>query len=430
MLYILHKKYYDEDEDFDGILETRDLNILVAAQLLRLLRIPRVNSLLHSSIAFQTWWERQDVPRAMLAAFIFKLVMVSHWIACLWSFIAYAQAWSFGAPLAGKANWISHWYETSYVEGGIDPIGWTNDIDRYALSLFWSVQSITSIGYGNLVPVTRVEYYFANMLMLCSGLFWAFAIGNIIGVVHHMNSAYEKYKQDLEGANRMIKAFSLPDDQGSFGVGESEAVASRIRRFVHSQYDGRKALRPEEDNSPGLDEIFPTLRGLSLELRRLASLHLFKKYLDMIPYLSSNHLSTEEQSDLAFRCKCLEFSRGELFVNHPLYGRGILIPLKGMALNIRTVKRHGESLASFHMHGIGDPIGVNDVLVEDSFFENGLPEYRFICFTSVVFIPQSVIFDTLHAKKSAWKDCARWRYLQTCLLRWSQLRDDDVLELR
>ena len=113
-----------------------------------------------------------------------KLVVVSHWLACLWSFIAFCQSWSFGEGLAEGANWISNWYDSSYVEGGLDPIGWSNDIDRYALSLFWSIQSLTSIGYGNIVPVTRIEYYFANILMLLSGLFWAFTLGNFVNLLH------------------------------------------------------------------------------------------------------------------------------------------------------------------------------------------------------------------------------------------------------
>ena len=54
-------------------------------------------------------------------------------------------------------TWISSWYAGSYVEGGINPIGWGNAHERYHLCLFWAIQSITSIGYGNIAPVTTVE---------------------------------------------------------------------------------------------------------------------------------------------------------------------------------------------------------------------------------------------------------------------------------
>ena len=143
-----------------------DRNLLIVTSLLRLLKIPRAYKLINTSIAFQNFWEKQNVPRATLILFMLKLVIATHWLACFWSFIAFIQSLSFGDSLREEANWISYWYESSYIEGGINPIGWNNNIDRYALSLFWSIQTITSIGYGNIVPVTRAEYYLTNILML------------------------------------------------------------------------------------------------------------------------------------------------------------------------------------------------------------------------------------------------------------------------
>ena len=140
-------------------------------------------------------------------------------------------------------------------------------------------------------------------------------------------------------------------------------------------------------------------------------------------------LSILEQSELAFKCVYLEFSRGESFIKHPRYGRGIMIPRKGMAMKMGTVQSHGiNAPVSFEIFGIDDPTSVNDVLVEDSALRGDLPQYRFLCYSLVVFIPQSVIFETLEAKKEAWKKCARWRYLQTCLLKLSRHKDDDVRE--
>lgn len=66
--------------------------------------------------------------------------------ACLWGFIAFAEARSFGDELMTTVNWIGAWYNSSYIEGGLNPIGKENYLPRYWLCLFWSIQSITSIG--------------------------------------------------------------------------------------------------------------------------------------------------------------------------------------------------------------------------------------------------------------------------------------------
>ena len=131
--------------------------------------------------------------------------------------------------------WNSYWYESNYVEGGVNPIGYDNDIDRYALSLFWSIQSVTSIGYGNIVPVTRLEYYFANILMLGQGLYWAFTIGNIVSVVRHMNSNDQQYKRSLDRANNMIRSFSPT-------IKEEVGASLRSRRDRKSVYSLEMAL--------------------------------------------------------------------------------------------------------------------------------------------------------------------------------------------
>ena len=95
-----------------------------------------------------------------------KIRMVQHWIACIWGFAAFVQAKSFGDELLTSLNWISNWYEGYYVEGGLNPIGWDNHVQRYALCLFWSIQTITSIGYGNIEPVTQGEVSSSNSLLI------------------------------------------------------------------------------------------------------------------------------------------------------------------------------------------------------------------------------------------------------------------------
>ena len=370
--------------------------------------------------------ERQNIPRALLGLFMLKLIVVVHWVACFWSFLALAQAGTFGDNLSQEPNWISYWYNGYYVDGGINPYGWDQSLGRYALSLFWSIQSVTSIGYGNIVPATTLEYYFANILMLLSGIFWAFTIGSILEIVQHMNQNQTLYKRHMDVANIMISTFSPSnadnstlDKQSDIGVGDPDVVAARIRKFITAQYDGTMLSVAAGSTSPTLDQIFPTLDTLSLEIRQLSSLHLMRKYFDMVPYLSHKYLTPEEQSDLAFKCIFLEFSRLETFVKHPQYGRGIIIIKKGYGLSIGC---HG--IMGVHSASDNAPIAVNEILVEEKFLADDQPLYRFTSYALVIFIPRSVICEVLKVNKKAWKDCARWIYLKACLLKWARKKND------
>lgn len=147
----------------------------------------------------------------------------------------------------------------------------------------------------------------------------------------------------------------------------------------------------------------------------------------MVPYLSSKYLSLEEQSELAFKCMIVEFARGDIYVKHPTLGRGIMIPQRGMAICMGTVGNHiiRGSRPSLQTFGIDHPIGVEDVLAEDTFLGDELPLYRFLSYTLVIFIPHSVIYDVLTKNNEAWKQCGRWMYLRACLLRLSQRKKDE-----
>ncbi|KAL7550019.1 hypothetical protein ACHAWF_013267 [Thalassiosira exigua] len=404
----------------------------MVAQMFRLVRITRVNSLTKSSIAIQDWYERQNVPRMMLGAFILRLIIASHCIACFWSFIAFMEARTFGSELGEEPNWISHWYATNYVEGGIMPIGWENDIDRYALSLFWAIQTITSIGYGNIVPVTRIEYYFSNILMLLSGIFWAFLIGNLVTIVEHMNAKKDHYKRTLDEINTLIRCFSPTGSKETpldpceqtmeeLGVGDPKAVATRLRRFVGSQYELTSVNKPVDHNACTLDQLHPTLSSLSPELRRLTGLHLMMRYIEMVPFLSHKYLTPEEQAEVAFKCVFLEFSAGESFTKHRKLGRGIMFLRKGSCMTMAKVRTKGvHGPITLKMYNPGMALNINESLVEDISMQNDLPLYRFLTYSLVVFLPRTVICDVLHSNKVAWKSCARWKYLQACLMKWSK----------
>ena len=112
-------------------LDNPNLRVYFVLELFKLLRLLRIKKIMKSSEIMSRVWERVNVGLALTLKFLFMIILVSHWIACIWGLIAFLQAGSFGDPLLNKVNWISNWYESSYVEGGLDPIGWNNVMSRY-----------------------------------------------------------------------------------------------------------------------------------------------------------------------------------------------------------------------------------------------------------------------------------------------------------
>jgi ABC-type multidrug transport system fused ATPase/permease subunit len=151
-----HSEQISEEQMDDAVKSRASLFFLL--ELFKLCRLARFKKLINQSQFISRLWETINVETALAMKFMFLIALISHWIACLWGLIAFIEAGSYSADqMTGTVNWIGNWYGGSYVEGGLNPIGWQNYMDRYWLCLFWAIQSITSIGYGNIAPVTKAE---------------------------------------------------------------------------------------------------------------------------------------------------------------------------------------------------------------------------------------------------------------------------------
>jgi hypothetical protein len=383
------------------------LVLIKSIDMLKLFRFVRVKDLCQATTVITQVRQNISSQPLQVAKYTVFLVLVSHWFACIWAFFAFVEAGKFNEEsLMGTPNWIGNWFDNSYVEGGLNPIGWFQDVDRYILSLFWAVQTITSIGYGNIMPVTSAEWIVGCILMLIAGIMWACVIGGLVGVTVAMNARSEIYRERIDQANTMIKDFdagnmlkgSSPDIQATEVARDLE---ERIKNYIYNQFMRSNHTACVSD----LSQTYPVLETLSPDLQRLSALMVFKDDLETVPYLSSRFLSIEARSEVAMECVFLEFAAGEVIDTEKGVGdlgRGIFVFRKGLG-----VLHNHFSLA-------GMPCGFGKVLVED-----GHPAVEgnlyFLNFAKVVFIPRKAVLVALAKHPNAWKECARWIYFLTTL---------------
>jgi len=386
------------------------------SDILKLLRLRRASRLLATSEYVKELRERKKPYTIQLWTFIFLIVAVAHWFACIWCGVAFIEARGFGfVQIKSTNNWINLWYTNSYVEGGLDPIGWDRDTDRYVLSLFWAIQTITSIGYGNIVPLTAAEWWIGSVLQLMAGMLWAYVIGGLVGVVTAMEVKKELFRERIDRANNLIsiffpeeKAARKKDLRGDPQLVEKERVAMNIRRYIYTQSERPLSITCFVRS---LEEAFPVLETLSPELQRSSCLMLMQKFFERVPYLSSRFLSSDEQSIIATRCVILELPCGETFHMQDGidgYGRGILVQRSGL------VTRQSK-LVNLMPIVSGGIFGADTVLLEDGSQGTG-GEIHILSFSVMVFIPRQAIVDALARNPAAWNECACWKYFGACLV--------------
>mmetsp|Transcript_47295 Transcript_47295/g.109444 ORF Transcript_47295/g.109444 Transcript_47295/m.109444 type:complete len:744 (+) Transcript_47295:65-2296(+) len=231
----------------DGSDTMRQAKILRCVKLLRVLKLLRI---LRTSRLMQRWKDKVDIPFATqrLIKFCASMVLVSHWMACLWGVVGLTVGEALcdgtGHALAfeslrdvpvGHTSWVT----TLYLDGKHSPDSPCNHFEVYIASLHWAVMTITSIGYGDIVPVRVEEYIVGTICMLVGGVLWAYIIGCVTSIMSNVSPVEANFEERTDLLNRVMKEASLP---------ETERHTYREYLREAKAYDRKLLMRRAADN--------------------------------------------------------------------------------------------------------------------------------------------------------------------------------------
>lgn len=138
-------------------------------QLFRIVKLARVAQYMHEL--------RRHVLRFSdylnLGFFIFWLLILIHWLSCGWVVL-----YTF-------------------------PVG-TDDSAKYINSLYWCVQTFTTVGYGDITPLNNLQHIYSVLVMLFGVGVYGYLIGNVANILSKRDPAKEQYFKNIES----LKAFS------------------------------------------------------------------------------------------------------------------------------------------------------------------------------------------------------------------------------
>jgi CRP-like cAMP-binding protein len=176
----------------DGVKFLRLLRLL---KLLRLYRIRRLIEVL-----------KQHFPRSIYmvtySELFLILFLISHWIACIW----------FRLGDADLEGWVA-------VEGLSGPEADKFEADnganafhfrQWITSLYWAVTTLTTIGYGDIVPFTSEERLFGVLSMVMGSAFFAWCTGRMTAVLTNRSGCIEKFELVLDELNQFMEARDFP----------------------------------------------------------------------------------------------------------------------------------------------------------------------------------------------------------------------------
>ena len=148
------------------------------------------------------------------------------------------------------------WTET-YDDGRIAQAGVSTSV-RYLYAVYWAVTTLTTVGYGDLVPTNDAERTYALCAMLCSALVFGYMISNIGSLVASMDRqarhapprSVPRSQLQLVGCGALFCAVMYEANPAVLPEGEAPwtrvVTARRLAELTDDTYTGEQVVEMSE----------------------------------------------------------------------------------------------------------------------------------------------------------------------------------------
>jgi CRP-like cAMP-binding protein len=160
-----------------------------------------------------------------------SIVIIVHIAACFWYFVGNIQS--------GNRNWLS--------------LGHFNDeplMDKYVVSVYFAIQTFTTVGYGDIPSVTTPEIFMRIVLMFVGTIVYSIFTGEIMDYQAKQMNRAEIIADKLEKLEKLNHMFDLPStllNKVKDGI-EKSALEDEFEIKASSLDLNRQDIKEEDKN--------------------------------------------------------------------------------------------------------------------------------------------------------------------------------------
>jgi len=192
---------------------------LFGAPLLLWLRLPRFLRVVRLFGILRKWeslpWINPGVLRVV--RFSVGAALVTHTVACVWFFTASSQSFPVG-------NWAA--------AAGIVS---ATPADQYVRSLYWTITTMTTVGFGDITPSRTSEYLVAMLVMLLGASLYAFIVGSIASLLSSLNLEKNRHRDRAQNLSFYLQQRGVPAELNNRVTGYYEYLWSKRRGLAESE---------------------------------------------------------------------------------------------------------------------------------------------------------------------------------------------------
>ncbi len=221
------------------------------------------------------------------------------------------------------AYWLAltvHLVASGFLALGGIPTG-PGDAERYVDAVYWGAETLTTVGYGDIVPRTSPQKLYAVGVMLMGVGLYAFLIGNIASLLSNLDPLRVAHLEQRERLDAFVRYRALP-------------VALRRRIQAYHDYLWEQGLVADEDD---------VLATLPPSLRDDVALHLRRDLVEGVPLFQT--ASDAFRREIALRMHSFVALPGDVIVRAGQPGREMFVLARG---RVEVIGDGGRVLRELH----------------------------------------------------------------------------------
>lgn len=300
--------------DRDAELLVKGVSTIKTIKLVRLLKLARIfkaSRVLKRLVAdlFQSKLEMTFGTIKLLQLFC-TIILVTHWQACMWAGVSNSMRDDTGQV----TTWIDAYIQKEIDQGHTGDVRWT---DLYTTALYWSVMTLTSIGYGDVIPMNTVERALCSLYMIISGVSWTYVLGTAAGIASTLDPNAVMYQTTMDQLNYFMRKRQLPRE---------------MRHQLRDYFTSARTVHQVSGDAELLSKMSPLLQGTVACCAN-------KPWLDQVWFLRNLDTTREERdfvAALSMQLRVQAFVRDERLPLGQLY-----VLRKGMV--VRLWRFHGAN---------------------------------------------------------------------------------------
>uniref|UniRef100_A0A7S4U7Y4 Cyclic nucleotide-binding domain-containing protein n=1 Tax=Guillardia theta TaxID=55529 RepID=A0A7S4U7Y4_GUITH len=201
-------------------------------KLIRLVRLVRLLRMSRMRVFLMKIKDRLSINPGLLRLlqFIALMLIILHYNACVAFFLGEifldqsTQSWTVDKEL----------YAVVGGRSGLYPVHDMEMWQQYVVSFYWTITTLTTVGWGDITPKTTPEVVFTILVLIEGGAAFSYMVGNMATLINKINPRQLRYKESMAVWEDFMHRENLPT-----------YLRQKIRAYKNYKYTKPLASLPE-----------------------------------------------------------------------------------------------------------------------------------------------------------------------------------------